>query len=110
MDWEQFLSQDQSKGRVVIAYASRSLRPTEKNMDNYSSMKLELFALKWAVTEKFRDYLLGNKFKVYTDNNPLFLFRVQSWELLKCAGSLNCLSLISICSIGQGNLMLMQMR
>ena len=28
-------------------------------------------ALKWAVTEKFRDYLLGMKFTVYTDNNPL---------------------------------------
>ena len=28
-------------------------------------------ALKWAITEKFRDYLLGSKFTVYTDNNPL---------------------------------------
>ena len=27
--------------------------------------------LKWAVTEKFRDYLLGSRFQVYTDNNPL---------------------------------------
>ena len=34
-------------------------------------MKLELLALKWAVTEQFRDYLLGSKFTVYTDNNPL---------------------------------------
>ena len=40
-------------------------------MCNYSSAKLELLALKWAVTEKFRDYLLGSKFTVYTDNNPL---------------------------------------
>ena len=40
-------------------------------MHNYSSAKLELLALKWAVTEKFRDYLLGSKFTVYTDNNPL---------------------------------------
>ncbi len=61
------LSQDQSNGRVVIAYASRSLRPSEKNMENYSSMKLEMLALKWAVTEKLRDYLLGGKFIVYTD-------------------------------------------
>ena len=37
-------------------------------MHNYSSAKLELLALKWAVTEKYRDYLLGSKF---TDNNPL---------------------------------------
>ena len=27
--------------------------------------------LKWAVTEKFRDYLLGSQFQVYMDNNPL---------------------------------------
>lgn len=40
-------------------------------MVNYSSMKLEFLALKWAMTEKFREYLLGNKCIVYTDNNPL---------------------------------------
>ena len=40
-------------------------------MHNYSSAKLELFALKWVVNKKFRDYLLGSKFTVYTDNNPL---------------------------------------
>jgi len=28
-------------------------------------------ALKWAVTEKFNDYLYGNTFSVMTDNNPL---------------------------------------
>jgi hypothetical protein len=65
------LSQEQEQGTVVIAYASRSLHHNEKNMDNYSSMKLEMLALKWAVTEKFRDYLIGSKFIVYTDNNPL---------------------------------------
>ena len=69
------LSQKQDKGTVVIAYASRGLRPTERNMDNYSSMKLELLALKWAVTEKFRDYLYGGKFTVLTDNNPLSYLR-----------------------------------
>ena len=65
------LSQEQEQGTVVIAYASRSLHHNEKNMDNYSSMKLEMLALKWAVTEKFRDYLIGSKFIFYTDNNPL---------------------------------------
>ena len=40
-------------------------------MQNYSLAKLELLALKWVVTEKLRDYLLGSKFTVYTDNNPL---------------------------------------
>ena len=40
-------------------------------MQNYSSRKLALLALKWAVTEKFRSYLLGTEFVVFTDNNPL---------------------------------------
>ncbi|KAK3753252.1 hypothetical protein QZH41_004468 [Actinostola sp. cb2023] len=65
------LSQEQDGQRRVIAYASRRLASTERNPTNYSSMKLELLALKWAVTEKFRSYLLGSKFVVYTDNNPL---------------------------------------
>lgn len=65
------LSQE-NEGKVrPVAYASRSLRPTERNMSNYSSMKLEFVALKWAMTEKFREYLLGNKCVVFTDNNPL---------------------------------------
>lgn len=54
-----------------IAYDSHSLRPTERNMTNYSSMKLEFLALKWAMVEKFREYLLGHKCIVFTDNNPL---------------------------------------
>ena len=65
------LSQDQDEGRVIISYASRGLRPHENNMNNYSSTKLELLALQWAVTIKFRDYLLGSKFIVLTDNNQL---------------------------------------
>ena len=65
------LSQEQDGRLRVIAYASRSLRGSEKNMENYSSFKLELLALKWAITEKFRDYLIGSTFTVYTDNNPL---------------------------------------
>ena len=36
-----------------------------------SSTKLELLALKWSVCEKFRDYLIGSKFTVLTDNYPL---------------------------------------
>jgi hypothetical protein len=65
------LSQYQDGHHRVIAYASRALKGAEKNHVKYSSMKLELLALKWAVTEKFRDYLIGNKFVVLTDNNPL---------------------------------------
>ena len=51
-----------------IAYASRSLSPSEQN---YPAHKLEFLCLKWAVTDKFRDYLQGAKFTVRTDNNPL---------------------------------------
>ena len=40
-------------------------------MRNYSSAKLELMALKWAVCKKFKDYLIGSQFTVLTDNNPL---------------------------------------
>ena len=40
-------------------------------MHDYSSTKIELMALKWSVCKKFKDYLLGSKFTVFTDNNPL---------------------------------------
>ena len=66
------LSQKGNDGEVrVIAYASRSFRPSEKSMRDYSSAKIELLALKWSVCKKFKDYLLGSKFTVFTDNNPL---------------------------------------
>ncbi|KAL6489612.1 hypothetical protein MHYP_G00033530 [Metynnis hypsauchen] len=65
------LCQQQGDKKRVIAYASRWLRNAERNDKNYSSMKLELLALKWAIVEKFRGYLLGSKFTVITDNNPL---------------------------------------
>ena len=52
----------------VIAYASRSLTKSERNAPAH---KLEFMALKWAVTDKFHDYLYGNRVQVLTDNNPL---------------------------------------
>ena len=66
------LSQGDDEGNYrIISFASRMLKPYEKSMRNYSSAKLELLALKWAVCEKFKDYLIGSKFTVLTDNNPL---------------------------------------
>jgi transposase InsO family protein len=62
------LYQRQGGVNKVIAYASRSLKPSEKH---YPAHKLEFLALKWAVTAKFNDYLYGNSFEVLTDNNPL---------------------------------------
>ena len=52
----------------VLAYASRVLSYMEAK---YPAYKLEFLALKWAVTDRFHEYLYGGKFKVYTDNNPL---------------------------------------
>ena len=43
------LSQVQVGRTKVIAYGSRGLRGGEKNMSNYSSKKLGLLALNWAV-------------------------------------------------------------
>ena len=56
-------------GPNVIAYASRTLKPSEKH---YSPYKLEFLALYWAVTKKFAGYLQGQAtFTVTTDHNPL---------------------------------------
>ena len=62
------LYQVQDSQERAIAFASRSLSAAERN---YPAHKLEFLALKWAVCDKFRDYLLGGSFVVRTDNNPL---------------------------------------
>ena len=62
----------QQHGKLrAVAFGSRSLSPSEKNY-YLQSGKLEFLALKWAVTEKFRDYLYyAPEFTVYSDNNPI---------------------------------------
>ena len=63
------LSQKQADGHYhPVAYGSLALTAHEKN---YHSTKLELLALKWAVMEHFKEYLLYQPFLVKTDNNPL---------------------------------------
>ena len=63
------LYQKQEDGKErVIAYASRTLNKSEWN---YDAHKLEFLALKWAVADRFHEYLYGANFDVYTDNNPL---------------------------------------
>ena len=72
-DWlGTILYQEQPSGRLaVVAYGSRTLTPAEQNYYLHSG-KLEFLALKWVITEQFRDYLhYAPSFKVYTDNNPL---------------------------------------
>ena len=51
-----------------VAYASRTLHGSEAN---YHSSKLEFLALKWAVTQQFKEYLMYQPFTMQTDNNPL---------------------------------------
>ncbi|GFS86060.1 retrovirus-related Pol polyprotein from transposon opus [Trichonephila clavipes] len=59
------LSQDQNGKRRVIEYASRTLKDAETR---YHSNELKCIAVHWALTEKFRLYLLGHKFQLITDN------------------------------------------
>ena len=63
------LSQKQDDGRYhPIAYASQDLKGGESR---YHSSKLEFLALKWAVTDQFKEYLQYQPFLVRTDNKPL---------------------------------------
>ena len=63
------LSQKQDDGWYhPIAYASRGLKGGESR---YHSSKLEFLALKWAVTDQFKEYLQYQPFLVRTDNNLL---------------------------------------
>ena len=54
--------------RNLLALPADSLSKAESN---YPAHKLEFLALKWAATKRFHEYLYGNDFTVYTDNNPL---------------------------------------
>ena len=63
------LSQKQADRHYHLeAYGSQALTAHKKN---YHSTKLEFLALKWAVMEHFKEYLLYQPFLVKTDNNPL---------------------------------------
>ena len=63
------LQQVQEDGKChPVAYASRALCGSKAN---YHSSKLEFLALKWAVTQQFKDYLMYQPFTMQTDNNPL---------------------------------------
>lgn len=53
--------------RKVVAWASRILLPRETR---YSASEKEILGAVWAL-ERFRTYLLGNKFTLYTDNRAL---------------------------------------
>ena len=65
---EVVLYQEQDGGCMVISYASQSLSKSESKYPIYN---LEFLCLKWAITDQFHEYLYGNTFDVYTDNNSL---------------------------------------
>ena len=65
---EAILYQEQDGVKKVINYASQSLSKLESK---YPFHKMEFLCLKWAITDQFHEYLYGNTFDVYTDNNPL---------------------------------------
>lgn len=60
--------QEYPEGLRPVAFASRKLSQSEKR---YPIHQLEFLALKWAIVDKFHDYLYGARFTVRTDNNPL---------------------------------------
>ncbi|XP_037833479.1 uncharacterized protein LOC119617377 [Kryptolebias marmoratus] len=62
------LHQVYPEGLRPVAFASRGLTAAEQK---YHIHQLEFLALKWAVVDKFHDYLYGVRFTVMTDNNPL---------------------------------------
>ena len=63
------LSQKQDDGKFYpVTYASWELKGGE---GKYHSSKLEFLALKWAVTDQFKEYLQYKPFMVSTNNNPL---------------------------------------
>lgn len=65
------LYQRQDNKLRVIGYGSRTLTPAERNYHLHSG-KLEFLALKWAICDKFRDYLYyAPTFTVFTNNNHL---------------------------------------
>jgi transposase InsO family protein len=58
------LLQDTPDGKKVVMYASRTLKDAETRYDRYER---ECLGVVWAL-DVFRQYILGTKFKVITDN------------------------------------------
>ena len=68
-DLEQsVLYQNQDGIGMVIGYTSRALSKTDHND---LAHKLEFLALNWVIKEQFCEYLYGNTFIIYMDNDLL---------------------------------------
>lgn len=71
------LQEDRDGEYRVIAYASQA---SNKTTGNYSSEKMEAFAIVWAL-DHWRDYLAGSHFRLQTDNRALvWLFKQRHLE------------------------------
>ena len=66
------LYQNQDGQMRVIAYASREFVTQVRR--NYLAHKLEFLTLKWAITDKFHEYLYGAEFQVLHRQQPLNLY------------------------------------
>ncbi len=71
--------QTQDGAKKPVAYASRSLTPTEQR---YSQIEQEALGCVWAV-EHFRAYLWGGRFTLQTDHRPLiYMLNPEKSKLL----------------------------
>ncbi|KAL7299237.1 hypothetical protein TKK_0007831 [Trichogramma kaykai] len=66
-----YLAQMKNKIEMPIGYVSRALSDVEQKYDTYSR---EALVILFTVT-KFKAYLLGRRFIIYTDHKPLLYFR-----------------------------------
>ena len=70
------LAQQQEGRERIISCASRTLNKAEQN---YSATKKECLAVVWGI-RNFRNYLIANHFKVYTDHYSLQWLRAMKNE------------------------------
>ena len=62
------LSQEHNGKRLPVAFGSRKASVTEST---YPAHKLEFAALRWAVCQRFKDYLHHSYVDIHTDSNPV---------------------------------------
>lgn len=66
LGWELYCLKTKKEDKDLLHLQAKvpNQQKNKNKMSNYSIRKLEFLALKW-------EYLLGNKFFVFTDSNPL---------------------------------------
>ena len=65
--WSVLIQRLSDYTEIVLAYASRALKPNEQN---YGAYLLEAAASSWAV-DHYSVYLRGRSFTLFTDHKPL---------------------------------------